>query len=141
MKSLSASSIAGSMAGEDVERLVVEELHADVFERLERGLVDALELLRPQHLDRIAGIDDLSPRRLFQAGAPARRAAIRTAPSRHVGLANDRGPMTASDATPAPPPCNHGLADPNDGRADESGRRSGAAIEPGYGQNQSFRVA
>ena len=66
---------------EDVQRPIAEDLHADLGEDPERRLVDRLDLVRGQHLDRTIRVHEAAPRQ------------ARDAPTRPACPAPRRGPV------------------------------------------------
>ncbi len=59
---------------QDRQSLLGEEIHAELFQHPERGIVDALQGIGAQHLDRVIGVDDGTPGRLLEADAAIGRA-------------------------------------------------------------------
>jgi hypothetical protein len=69
--SLGARFDAGARLFEDVARFGVQEVHADLFEDLHRGVVDRLDLVLGEHLDRPVGIAQHAPGKLHERGSVA----------------------------------------------------------------------
>ncbi len=75
----------GAAGSEDRQRLVAHEFEAGRFEDAHRGVVNRLELLGPQDLDRPVGIDQPAPGRLAQGAGDAPRPAARRFAARGAG--------------------------------------------------------
>ena len=64
----------GAGAAKDVARFGVQEIHADLLQHPERGVMDHLYLFGVQHLDRRQRVVDRAARQLLDRRAVARRA-------------------------------------------------------------------
>src|SRR5689334_6484851 len=59
----------GAVGGEDLQRLVVLELEAEIAEQFETGEMDALDLFLAQNLERAEAVLDPAPGHLLRTGA------------------------------------------------------------------------
>jgi hypothetical protein len=74
-QALRAGHQLGTLGDRTLAGLVIEELDAELFQDPHRGIVDALDLLLAQHLDRLVRIAMGAPGQLFHAADGAAFAA------------------------------------------------------------------
>ena len=74
-QALRAGHQLGAFGDRALARLVVQEFDAELFQDPHRCIVDALDLLLGQHLDRLIGVAIGAPRQLFHAADGAAFAA------------------------------------------------------------------